>query len=54
MRKTILVTGAAGFIGANLVKELIRTTDDNIIGIDNLALHVFLGDLYFTEGMEKY
>ena len=36
MRKTILVTGAAGFIGANLVKELIRTTDDNIIGIDNL------------------
>lgn len=36
MRKTILVTGAAGFIGANLVKELIRTTDDTIIGIDNL------------------
>ena len=22
--------------------------------IINLALHVFLGDLYFTEGMEKY
>ena len=36
MRKTILVTGAAGFIGANLIKELIRTTDDTIIGIDNL------------------
>lgn len=36
MKKNILVTGAAGFIGANLVKELIKTTDDKIIGIDNL------------------
>ena len=36
MSRKILVTGAAGFIGANLVKELIRTTDDTIIGIDNL------------------
>lgn len=36
MSRKILVTGAAGFIGANFVKELIRTTDDTIIGIDNL------------------
>ena len=36
MSRKILVTGSAGFIGANLVKELIRTTDDTIIGIDNL------------------
>lgn len=35
--KTILVTGAAGFIGANLVLELLRTQSPvNIIGIDNL------------------
>ena len=35
--KTVLVTGAAGFIGSNLVTELFRTIKDiNIIGIDNM------------------
>ena len=36
MKRTILVTGAAGFIGANLVKEILRTTDDAVVGLDNL------------------
>lgn len=36
MKRIVLITGAAGFIGANLVKELLRTTDYKIIGIDNL------------------
>lgn len=36
--KTVLVTGAAGFIGANLVKELIKTTQPiHIVGIDNMS-----------------
>lgn len=35
--KTILVTGAAGFIGANLVKELLRTVENiHIVGLDNM------------------
>lgn len=35
--KTILVTGAAGFIGSNLVLELLRTTTTiHIVGIDNV------------------
>ena len=33
--KTVFITGAAGFIGANLAKELLKTINQiNIIGID--------------------
>ena len=32
----VLVTGAAGFIGAFLSKKLLETTDYQIVGIDNL------------------
>ena len=35
--KTILVTGAAGFIGSNLVKRLYQDVEDvTVIGIDNM------------------
>jgi len=35
--KTVLVTGAAGFIGSNLVMELLRTVQPiHVVGIDNM------------------
>ena len=35
--KTVLVTGAAGFIGSNLVKRLFKdVTDVKVVGIDNM------------------
>lgn len=37
VNKSILITGAAGFIGSNLVLELIRTVPQiHIVGIDNM------------------
>lgn len=37
MNKTILITGSAGFIGSNLVKELLKTNEEiNIIGFDSV------------------
>lgn len=36
-KKTVLVTGAAGFIGSNLVIELLKTIEKiSVIGLDNL------------------
>lgn len=36
MGKNILITGAAGFIGFHLAKELLNDSDIKVIGIDNL------------------
>lgn len=46
--KTILVTGVAGFIGANLVLKLIgRQSLVNIIGVDNM-------NDYYDVSIKKY
>ncbi len=37
MKKIIVVTGGAGFVGANLIRLLIEKTDFNIISIDNYS-----------------
>ena len=46
--KTILITGSAGFIGANLVKRLFKEmTEGTIIGLDNL-------NNYYDESLKEY
>ena len=35
-KKAILVTGAAGFIGANVVKKLLKTSGNRVVGVDEL------------------
>ena len=44
----VLVTGAAGFIGANLVMRLLKTEEDiNIVGFDSL-------NDYYDESLKEY
>jgi dTDP-glucose 4,6-dehydratase len=45
MKKTILVTGAAGFIGSHFVEHIHRQTDWNIIVIDKLT--------YASNGLDR-
>ena len=46
--KTILVTGAAGFIGSNLVRELLRTVENvSIVGLDNM-------NAYYDVSIKEY
>ena len=46
--KTILVTGSAGFIGANLVKRLLKDmTEGTLIGLDNL-------NSYYDVSLKEY
>ena len=46
--KTILVTGSAGFIGANLVKRLFKDmTEGTIVGVDNL-------NSYYDPSLKEY
>ena len=37
MKKYIVITGGAGFVGANLIEILIKRTQLNIISIDNYS-----------------
>ena len=47
-KKTILVTGAAGFIGANLVKRLVKDVPGvTVVGIDNMSD-------YYDVSIKKY
>ena len=39
--KNILVTGAAGSIGSQLVRQLLNTKSKNIIGYDNSEIDLF-------------
>ena len=37
MKRYIVVTGGAGFVGSNLIKYLLLKTKNNIISLDNYS-----------------
>ena len=37
IKKTIVVTGGAGFVGTNLIKKLLLTTNNYIISLDDYS-----------------
>ena len=48
---TILVTGGAGFIGSNLIRHLIDSTDDKVVNVDVLT---YAGNLESLAGLADH
>ncbi|ATH79334.1 dTDP-glucose 4,6-dehydratase [Halomonas sp. NyZ770] len=54
MQKTLFITGGAGFIGSAVVRELINSTQHQVVNIDKLTYAGNLESLASVEASERY
>ena len=54
IKKTVLITGGAGFIGSALIRHLISCTEYKIINIDKLTYSGNLESLKSVEENQNY
>ena len=54
MERTLLVTGGAGFIGSEIVRTLMATTDARVVNVDRLTYAANLDSLRDVEGDPRY
>ncbi len=54
MEKTVIVTGGAGFIGSEVVRYLIETTDYTIVNVDKLTYAANLESLESVDDNPRY
>lgn len=53
-KKSILITGGAGFIGSNYIKMLLEETDHRAVNLDKLTYAGDLKNLQFARGNSNY